>query len=77
MRITIIYGIIVVSLFFLGMVLDITGLWLSVKLAEQKKVKKSKFFYKIMTIGEFIETIGREGLIFTPVLFIIEILIAI
>ena len=45
MRITIIYGIIVVSLFFLGMVLDITGLWLSVKLAEQKKVKKSKFFY--------------------------------
>lgn len=74
MRITIIYGIIVVSLFFLGMVLDITGLWLSVKLAEQKKVKKSKFFYKIMTIGEFIETIGKEGILLMPIVFTIEIL---
>ena len=74
MRITIIYGIIVVSLFFLGMVLDITGLWLSVKLAEQKKVKKSKVFYKIMTIGEFIETIGKEGILLMPIVFTIEIL---
>lgn len=77
MRIAIIYGIIVVTLFFLGAVLDVLGLWLSIRLAEEKKISKSKFFYRLMTIGEMFESLGRVGLIFTPVLFIIEILIAI
>lgn len=74
MKLTIIYGIIVLSLFFLGMVLDVLGLWLSIILAEQKKIRKSKMSYKLMIFGEIIETIGREGLIFIPIVFAIEVL---
>lgn len=74
MKITVIYTIIVFIILALGMIMDVFGLWFSIKYYKKKSVFKSKLFYRMMNIGEILEHIAREGLIFLPILFIIELL---
>ncbi|GAA0071676.1 hypothetical protein UT300003_32010 [Clostridium sardiniense] len=53
-----------------GWIFDVLGLWLSVKMAEKNKVKRSKFFYVVMRIGEIVEKIAFNLFLMTAFLFV-------
>lgn len=74
MRITVIFSTITISVWILGMLLDVIGLYIGVKFAEARKVTPSKLGYFTMRIGEIFESIAVEAMIFIPVIFLVEVL---
>lgn len=57
-----------------GLILDVAGLWVSVKMAERRHRKRSRFFYCIMRIGEVIENIAFDLFILTAIIYVVSFL---
>ena len=74
MKIAIAYTVFVLVIWLLGMALDVSGLYFSVRFASKNKIKLSKFGYFIMRFGEILERIADESMIAIPLLFIWAIL---
>lgn len=72
MKVTMIFSAITISIWILGMVLDIVGLYIGVKCASRYKVKSSKVGYFIMKLGEVLEGTTKETMVYIPVIFLVE-----
>lgn len=72
MRVAIIYSTFIIFIWLIGMLLDISGLYISVKYASENKVKLSKVGYKIMRFGEVFEYFAKEVIIFAPAFLFIK-----
>ena len=58
----------------LGMVLEISGMYLAIKMKEKDNKSACKFFYKIMTLGEIFMSLCFLFVVMFPVIAIIEII---
>lgn len=74
MTMSIVYSAITILVFLIGIILDVSGLYIGVKFATLKKIKPSKIGYFLMRIGEVLEGIALECFIFIPILIIIDLI---
>lgn len=74
MKVTITYSAIVLSLWILGMVMDVLGLYIGVKFATLQKVKSSKVGYCIMRFGEILIRYSTGAMMFVLTILIAEFL---